>query len=237
MIANINTLPLKTYSDILNYIRREGSPRPHLMSYHLAKPSIHFEDGFRDVIDPQINTETQRRGVLIYDDQNDVVTYQVIDFTPEEIEERTKNQVLAQAEIDRFQKLQEAQEKAIMDSYQSITDPAEALANQSIYPFWSPDAVEVKLGEKYQAFDGTELKLYEVIQAHTTQADWNPPAVPALFKRVAVEGQILPWVQPTGAHDAYNIGDKVSYQAQNWESTVDANIYAPGVVSGQWVVI
>lgn len=37
------------------------------------------------------------------------------------------------------------------------------------------------------------------------------------------------WVQPTGAHNIYNIGDKVSYNGQHYVCTVDANVYAPGV--------
>lgn len=208
-----------------------------MMNYHLADSAIHQEDGFRDIEQPAFNTETHYKGDLIYDGENDVVTYEVIAFTPQEIEERTKNQVLAQAESDRFQKLEEAKEKAIMDSFHAIADPAEALENQAIFPFWSGESVSVKAGEKYQAFDGLELKLFEVIQPHSTQEGWHPVDTPALWLRVALPDQILPWVQPTGAHDAYNIGDKVSYQGQNWESNVNANVYAPGVVDGQWKII
>jgi len=44
-----------------------------------------------------------------------------------------------------------------------------------------------------------------------------------------------PWVQPTGAHDAYNIGAIVTYNGQTWRSTVNANVWAPGVFG--WVVV
>ena len=37
------------------------------------------------------------------------------------------------------------------------------------------------------------------------------------------------WVQPTGAHDAYNTGDRVTYDGEVWICTVDNNVYAPGV--------
>ena len=37
------------------------------------------------------------------------------------------------------------------------------------------------------------------------------------------------WVQPTGAHDAYALGDKVTWNGKTWESTVDANVWEPGV--------
>lgn len=38
-----------------------------------------------------------------------------------------------------------------------------------------------------------------------------------------------PWVQPTGTHDAYNMGDVVLYEEQTWTSTTDNNVWAPGV--------
>jgi len=37
------------------------------------------------------------------------------------------------------------------------------------------------------------------------------------------------WIQPTGAHDAYNIGDKVSHNSKHWINTINANVYEPGV--------
>ncbi len=37
------------------------------------------------------------------------------------------------------------------------------------------------------------------------------------------------WVQPTGAHDAYNTGDRVTYNGDVWICTENNNVYAPGV--------
>ena len=37
------------------------------------------------------------------------------------------------------------------------------------------------------------------------------------------------WVQPTGAHDAYQTGDRVTYNGEIWVCTSDNNVYAPGV--------
>lgn len=42
-----------------------------------------------------------------------------------------------------------------------------------------------------------------------------------------------PWVQPTGAHDAYPLDALVSHNGNNWRSTIAANVWEPGV-SG-WV--
>lgn len=69
---------------------------------------------------------------------------------------------------------------------------------------------------------------YEAVQSHTTQADWRPDATPALWKRV-YEGEWPGWVQPTGAHDAYAAGAKVTHGGKRWTSDVDSNVWEPGV--------
>lgn len=38
-----------------------------------------------------------------------------------------------------------------------------------------------------------------------------------------------PWIQPTGAHDAYSEGAKVSHDGKRWISTAKNNTWAPGV--------
>jgi hypothetical protein len=47
---------------------------------------------------------------------------------------------------------------------------------------------------------------------------------------------VFPWVQPTGAHDAYRLGAEVSFGGFNWRNTgSDANVWQPGVFG--WVKI
>lgn len=43
------------------------------------------------------------------------------------------------------------------------------------------------------------------------------------------------WKQPTGGHDAYKKGDKVSHKGKNWQSTIDANVWEPGAYG--WVEV
>lgn len=72
--------------------------------------------------------------------------------------------------------------------------------------------------------------LYKVIQAHTSQADWIPSETPSLYVKVADPSIEWPeWVQPTGAHDAYEVGAKVSHNGKHWVNTTAANVYEPGV--------
>lgn len=99
----------------------------------------------------------------------------------------------------------------------------EAETVTALFPQWEEDkAYAVADRVKYN-----EL-LYRCVQAHTSQADWAPDAVPALWVRTSTE-EWPEWIQPTGAHDAYNQGDKVSHNEKHWVSDIDANVYEPGV--------
>ena len=74
--------------------------------------------------------------------------------------------------------------------------------------------------------------LYSCVQAHTSQDDWAPDLTPALWKRVSVV-EWPEWIQPTGAQDAYMMGDKVSHNEKHWVSTADNNVWEPGVYGWQ----
>jgi hypothetical protein len=103
----------------------------------------------------------------------------------------------------------------------------EAIEAPALFPAWAVGKAYT-VGERV-AYSG---KLYKVLQAHTSQADWTPDVAVSLFAEVAKPGEIPVWKQPTGAQDAYNIGDKVHYPDEAgpvYVSTVDANVWAPGV--------
>lgn len=118
--------------------------------------------------------------------------------------------------------------------------------NQNPIAVANADTWSGQLDQKVQVtkdwIAGEELKIgnirrynninYVVIQAHTTQADWTPDVVPALFLARPKPGageNYSAWVQPTGAQDAYQIGDRVTHNSSDWESTVNANVWEPGV--------
>lgn len=48
-------------------------------------------------------------------------------------------------------------------------------------------------------------------------------------QEIALGATAVPWVQPTGAVDAYAKDAVVSYGGQAWRSLIDANVWAPGV--------
>ena len=55
-------------------------------------------------------------------------------------------------------------------------DDNDAANAVKLFPAWS-SGIAVSVGERYQYAD----KLYKVVQAHTTQADWTPDATPAMW--------------------------------------------------------
>lgn len=104
-----------------------------------------------------------------------------------------------------------------------LTDDA-ALDLPNAFPRWTTGKAYI-VGERVRY----EEKLYKCVQAHTSQADWTPPLTPALWTEVSPEGVIPDWKQPTGAQDAYNAGDKVKHNSKIWVSTVNSNVWEPGV--------
>ena len=78
-------------------------------------------------------------------------------------------------------------------------------------------------------------QLYKVVQAHTSQADWKPDTSPALYTPIGLTPSGYPvWTQPTGAHDAYNKGDIVSYNEKLYRSLIDGNTWSPDAYPAGW---
>lgn len=94
---------------------------------------------------------------------------------------------------------------------------------------------EFHIGEFVEA--GQEIirngQTYVVLQSHTLQADWLPESTPSLYKLKA-EGEWPEWVQPTGAHDAYNKGDKVTSEGDHYISLIDGNVWSPAAYPAGW---
>ena len=114
----------------------------------------------------------------------------------------------------------------IVKASASLSDE-DALEAVELFKAWETDTSYV-VDERIRYGD----KLYRCVQAHTSQADWTPDTTPALWTEVAKPGEIPVWVQPTGAQDAYQTGDKVHYptaEDEIWISTTDNNVWQPGI--------
>lgn len=106
----------------------------------------------------------------------------------------------------------------------SATDE-QALAVPILYPAWR-SGTAYATGERVQ-YGGT---LYKVLQNHTAQDDWTPNAAASMFAKVLIpDATTIPeWEQPDSTNP-YMQGDKVTYNGKTWVSTIDNNVWAPGV--------
>lgn len=121
--------------------------------------------------------------------------------------------------------------RRMIEQASAWTDDADALEMIPLFPRWAyPKAYIV--GERI-SYDGL---LYKCVQAHTSQADWTPDVTPALWVRVSVE-EFPEWVQPQGAADAYNKGDKVTFEGKHYISLIDGNVWSPAVYPAGWEIV
>ena len=127
--------------------------------------------------------------------------------------------------MNSFDVIAKARElRALLENLAEALPDDEALKTPHAYPVFKVDT-DYTVGERIRYGE----KLYKVVQAHHSQADWTPDITPALFVEVTPDGVIPEWSQPAGAHDAYAKGDKVRHNDKVWVSDIDANVYEPGV--------
>ena len=119
---------------------------------------------------------------------------------------------------------------------ETITDER-ALSVSGFFP-------EYAIGVDYKQNDVFRYggKLFRVAQSHTSQEQWVPgeTGTESLYTEISVAGDgIDVWQQPTGAHDAYDAGDKVHYpdaQGPVYTSTVDGNTWSPEEYPQGWSI-
>lgn len=134
-------------------------------------------------------------------------------------------------------KLQKAEQlrRALQMFAQSLSDE-DAMEVATVFP-------KYEVGKTYKkdemfTFGENEVgdaQLYRVAQAHTSASEWLPNENAALYTPIGLNAEGHPvWSRPTGAHDAYNIGDIVDYNGTLKRSTIDGNIYSPDEYQAGW---
>ena len=61
---------------------------------------------------------------------------------------------------------------------------------------------------------------------------WQPGV--SGWREVVAEGGAPDWAQPTGQHDAYNTGDRVTFEGDVYESVIDGNTWSPTAYPQGW---
>lgn len=67
-----------------------------------------------------------------------------------------------------------------------------------------------------------------------TPANVWPPGVSGWREIVDESAGAPEWVQPTGATDAYNKGDTVTFEGQEYVSLIDGNVWSPTAYPQGW---
>lgn len=108
-----------------------------------------------------------------------------------------------------------------------LLNDEQAVSASFLFSEWDPNGVSYTAEVSKVSYDGL---LYKCLQDHVSQQSWNPKDAVSLWVRIDDPAEEWPeWRQPTGAHDAYKLGAKVSHNEKHWISNVDNNVWEPGV--------
>ena len=140
--------------------------------------------------------------------------------------------------VDAQETAEQAQEVVILT--RDFLSDTLALTFPEIYDEWNPDSVSY-IGKDTATQDNPASivkrngSLYRCLQSHTSQESWTPENSPSLWVLIDDPAIEWPeWKQPTGAHDAYSLGAKVSHNGKKWISQIAANTTEPGADERYW---
>lgn len=177
--------------------------------------------GYKPVIDskPGYDVETQDAVFIDYIDTGMYIRamYEIVEIEPTEEEQM----------IEQTGKAMEMLSVDLSSLLVNLTDE-QALQVPLMFPKWQADK-EYVVGDRV-LYLGV---LYKVLQAHTSQAGWEPDITPSLFAKNLIvkdeEGEqvdIPEWVQPDSTNP-YMIGDKVMFEGKVYQSLIDNNVWSP----------
>lgn len=124
--------------------------------------------------------------------------------------------------------------RAKMERVTVKLDDTEALDYVELFPAWNGNGIEYAVDDRVR-YNGD---LYKVLQAHTSQAEWNPVDAPSLFAKILIpDPDVIPvWEQPDSTNP-YMTGDRVHYPDADgpvYESLIDNNIWSPEAYPAGW---
>ena len=126
--------------------------------------------------------------------------------------------------------------RAKIEQNASLLDDEVAVAYPDLYPMWSPDNREYKVGDRVRY---NEI-LYKVLQDHYSRVTWEPDVAPSLFAKVLIpDPEVVPvWEQPDSTNP-YMTGDRVHYPDENgpiYQSTIDNTVWSPEAYPAGWMM-
>ena len=170
-------------------------------------------------------------GYLIHNKVTD--TYSKVVYMPdnanldnfEEVRDDTVDARLI-AKMEEVEQKEQSLTKVARIVANQVTDDVVALEIQEFYDEWQIE-VSYVVGQyvRYKEI------LYKVLTAHTSQESWTPDTAASLFAKVLADPtgeNIFEWQQPDSTNP-YMTGDKVTHNGVTYISTVDNNVWEPGI--------
>jgi hypothetical protein len=121
--------------------------------------------------------------------------------------------------------------RAGMNAAGAVLTDEEALAAKAIYSLWTAGEA-VAVGDKRREGD----KLYKALQAHTTQAGWEPSAAAALWVEIAAPGEYREIKANMLSTEAFALNEIGWWQTKTalYKSLIAANVYTPASYPAGW---
>ncbi|WP_178945893.1 carbohydrate-binding protein [Kocuria sp. TGY1127_2] len=150
-------------------------------------------------------------------------------FTEADIQELSDNDLiqagdLISTELDRRNKVKSAASDIdrIIQGYQDALGRADG--DEWVQPTSAVDAYP----------KGATVTHHDTTWTSTTPANVWEPGSAGWVEAPAEDGTPAEYRQPTGSVDAYQAGDRVTYQGQVYESVIDGNVWAPDAYPDGW---
>ena len=197
-----------------NYLTENGKM---ILNFN-TNTEVMLENGFKEIINV----------VPSYDANTQVVT---MDSYTEEATTITVNYVVTAKPLTKEEQLENQKNLALTFFAETLSD-AQALQVPMLFDEFDGNGVAYEVGKRIM-YNGI---LYKVIQAHTSQAGWNPIDAPSLFAKVineTITGEIPDWEQPDSTN-AYMKGNKVKFNGKIYESVIDNNVWSPTAYPSGW---
>lgn len=125
----------------------------------------------------------------------------------------------------------------VLEGYDSEDELVTAIASKDIglFPVIPNEGEWCEINKVY-AYGNDKVKC---LQSHN-RMHYTPEETPALWLIIETVEDYPVWVQPLGAHDAYQKGDRVYYPTVNdslYESLIDANVWSPVAYPQGWKLL
>lgn len=226
----------------------------------LEKYNMKSLEGYKEDFGDSISTErTFYQTFLI---QTDHIPLKLIEGSVSSIDaaEELKYREIARQEIAKIEgKPYEAKSGLALDAYVfAMTGSANAVAAEQtrkalqLFAQTLDDSAALEIATVFPAYEvgrtyekdfifsygetsTGDPQLYKVVKDHTSQEDWVPDKEPSLYTAIGLTPSGYPiWNRPSGAHDAYNKGDIVSYNEKLYISLINGNTWSPDEYPAGW---